>query len=99
MKLYVGNIPRLANEAALAKWFERVGLRVESIRVVQKDEPGAVRRFAWVKIADEVFPPNALRHLKQCTFWGQPLAVRKVSPGMARDSKIWVEASTNPTAA
>jgi len=99
MKLYVGNIPRLADEESLAKWFERIGLRVESIQMVGKDEPGAIRKFAWVRIAEEVFPPKALRHLRQCMFWGQPLAVRKVNPGTARDSSSRSEASVNPTAA
>lgn len=99
MRLYVGNIPQLADEEALAKWFERIGIRVESIRLVRKEEAGAIRGFAWVIIADEVFPPKALRHLKQCTFWGQPLAVRKLHSGAEGDSSSGVGAWVNPSAA
>lgn len=99
MRLYVGNIPRLADEEALAKWFERVGIRVESIRLVRKDERGSIRGFAWVKIADEVFPPNAFRHLKHCTFWGQSLAVRRMHSGAASDSSGGVGTWVNSRAA
>ena len=78
MRLYVGNIPRLANEAALTKWFAGAGFRVEAIHLVRDDE---TRGYAWVKIADDRFPPKALRHLNGCAFWGRRLVVQKANRG------------------
>lgn len=79
MKLYVGNIPQLADEEALAKWFVRAGFRVEAIYLARDGIAGVSRGFAWVQISDEVFPPKGLRHLKVCTFWGRPLVVQKTN--------------------
>lgn len=99
MRLYVGNIPRLADEEALTKWFERVGIRVESVRLMRQEERGTIRGFAWVKIADEAFPPKALRHLNQCTFWGQHLSVRKMHSETERESGTPAGAWVKPSAA
>ena len=76
MRLYVENIPPLANEEALTKWFERSGLRVESMEFIQGE---ASRRCARVKIESEKFPSKALRHLSGCTFWGRYLEVRNAN--------------------
>lgn len=86
MKLYVGNIPRLANAEALEKWFARAGLRVEAVNLMQEGESEAAQGFAWVKIADEEFPPKALRHLTSCTFWGRPLVVQRAGGRSQRSS-------------
>lgn len=74
MRLFVGNIPRLANEEALEKWFARAGLRVEAIHLVRENES---RGYAWVEILDDEFPSKALRHLNSCAFWGHPLVVQE----------------------
>jgi hypothetical protein len=74
MKLYVGNIPRLANEDALRKWFERAGLPLKTIDLASKDED---HRFAWVETQNDGFPLKSLRHLSIVAFWGQFLVVRK----------------------
>ena len=79
MRLHVGNIPPLANEEALAKWFERAGLRVESIEFIQDE---ASCGGAIVKIEGERFPSKALRHLNVCAFWGRYLEVRKADREM-----------------
>lgn len=86
MKLYVGNIPQLADEEALAKWFARAGFRVESIDLARDGAKGVNRGFAWVKISDEVFPPKGLRHLKVCTFWGRSLVVERTNRWGERNS-------------
>lgn len=82
----MGNIPRLANEEALRQWFVRAGFQVESVDLVREEDSGAARRYAWVKIADEVLPPKALRHLKRYTFWGRTLVVQKRNHGPERGS-------------
>lgn len=74
MRLYVENIPPLANEEALTRWFERAGLRVEAIEFIRDR---ASRGCAYVKIEGEKFPSKVLRHLNVCTFWGRFLDVRK----------------------
>lgn len=74
MKLYVGNIPRLANEEALTAWFARAGVRVESIDLLEEQDS---QRCAWVKITGEGLPSKALQHLNYSTFWGRHLVVRK----------------------
>lgn len=97
MKLYVGNIPQLADEEALAKWFARAGFRVESIHLAREGETGVGRGFAWVNISDEMFPPKGLRHLKGCTFWGRPLVIQKANRWSEGDSTgvlgSWVNSS------
>ena len=88
MKLYVGNIPRLANEEALSKWFEHAGLPLKTIDLASKDED---RRFAWVETQNDGFPLKGLRHLSIVAFWGQFLVVRKAGreldegPGRDKD--------------
>ena len=77
MKLYVGNIPRLANEEALSKWFERAGLPLKTIDLASENED---RRFAWVETQNDSFPFKGLRHLNIVAFWGQFLVVRKARP-------------------
>lgn len=77
MKLYVGNIPRLANEEALGTWFERAGMYVEAIHLVEEDDSESC---AWVKITEERLLPKALRHLKKRVFWGRRLVVQKDEP-------------------
>ena len=82
MKLHVENIPALANKEALAKWFERAGLRVESIELIRdKASCGG----AMVKIEGEKFPSKALRHLNVCAFWGRYLEIRKADREMKGD--------------
>ena len=77
MKLYVGNIPRLANEEALSKWFERAGLPLKTIDLASEDED---HKFAWVETENDSFPFKGLRHLSIVAFWGQFLVVRKAGP-------------------
>ena len=74
MRLYVENIPPLANEEALTQWLERAGLRVEAIELVRNEDS---RGCARVEIEGERFPSKALRHLNSCAFWGRHLEVHK----------------------
>lgn len=99
MKLYVGNIPQLADEEALAKWFARAGFRVEAIYLAREGEARVNRGFAWVKISDDVFPPRGLRHLKVCTFWGRPLVVQKTNRWGERSSNSMSDSWANSSAA
>lgn len=99
MKLCVGNIPQLADEEALVKWFARAGFRVESIHLVREGETGLGRGYAWVEISDEVFPPKGLRHLNTCTFWGQPLVVQKTNRWSERGPTGMLGSRANSSAA
>lgn len=96
MKLYVGNIPRLANEEALEKWFARAGFSVEAIHMVRENES---RGYAWVEIPGEGFPSKALRHLNVCTFWGRPLVVQEADrrPGNGSGRGPWLLGSPGAT--
>jgi hypothetical protein len=80
MRLYVGNIPKLANEGALCQWFERAGILVRSIELASEDED---RRVALVETQNDSFPLKDLRHLSSVAFWGQFLAIRRA--GRAAD--------------
>ncbi len=88
MKLYVGNIPRLANEEALFQWFTRAGVRVKTMELI--GESNSVR-YARVEIENDEFPSRVLRHLSGCAFWGHRLVVQKAS----REEAAW----TRPEAA
>ena len=83
MKLYVGNIPRLANEEALSKWFERAGFPLKAIDLASEDED---HKFASVETENDSFPFKGLRHLTNVPFWGQFLVVRKAGPELEAGS-------------
>lgn len=99
MRLYVGNIPRLANEEALRQWFARAGYQVESIDLAREEASQVSLGFAWVKIADEVFPPKAMRHLSRCTFWGRSLLVQKTNRAAERGANGMLDAWANSNVA
>lgn len=93
MKLYVGNIPALASEAALQKWFAEAGVRVESIHFIREEGSGALYGFCFVDLGEADIPKKDLRHLNKRAFWGRPLAIQAVSPEIERrgtsELKAW----------
>lgn len=82
MRLYVGNIPPLAGEQAVERWFAEAGVRVKSIHFTRDGQRGAVRDFCWVEIAEAGIPRRGLSHLNKRAFWGRPLVVREFGPAI-----------------
>lgn len=80
MWLHVGNIPRLANEEALAKWFEHAGVAVKTVELEHENDDC---RNALVETQNDGFPFKALRHLKSVAFWGRFLVIQKEYAGRA----------------
>jgi len=77
MKLYCGNLPYSATEAALRELFERHGA-VLDVAVVAGDIPGRNRGFAFVEM-QEADAKNAIAALHGTDFLGRPLRVSEAN--------------------
>ena len=103
MKLYVGNLPRLAREEALQKWFAEAGYHVEAIHFIRDGQSGALYGFCFVEIRGAGIPKQALRHLSKRAFGGRPLVVQRASPeieqGGTRALKAWFNPPPTPATA
>ena len=99
MRLYVGNIPRLASEEALQKWFAEAGFHVEAIHFIRDGQSGALWGFCFVEISGAGIPNKVLRHLNERAFWGRPLVVQKVSPEIEKAGRSELKAWFNPSPA
>jgi len=99
MKLYVGNIPRLASEEALQRWFAESGFHVEAIHFIRDGQSGALYGFCFVEMGGSGIPKKGLRHLNKRAFWGRPLVVQQVSSEIEKRGTSELKAWFNPTPA
>ena len=99
MKLYVGNIPRLASEVALHRWFAEAGFHVEAIHFIRDGQSGALYGFCFVEISGAGIPKKALRHLNKRASWGRSLVVQQASPEIEKGGTSELKAWFNPTSA
>jgi RNA recognition motif-containing protein len=82
-KLYVGNLPYEADEAALQDLFSQAGT-VETVQVMRDRETGRARGFAFVEMATESDAQNAINQLNEKPFGGRTLAVNEARPPAPR---------------
>ena len=77
MRLYVGNLPPLANEEELRNWFERGGFGVDRVNIMRDPSSGESRVIGFVEIADDEEAVCAILILNGKDFLGQTLVVNE----------------------
>ena len=83
MSIYVGNLSYEVTEEALEKIFADYGT-VQRVQIPTDRETGKMRRFGFVKMADEAEAAEAIENLNGAEWIGQTL---KVSKAKTRHSK------------
>lgn len=76
MRLYVGNVPRLADEQALGAWFARAGFTVQAVELVRGRPSSVAQGHGFVIIEDADSAHRALRRLNGRAFWGRAIVLR-----------------------
>jgi RNA recognition motif-containing protein len=74
-RLYVGNLPFDADEAALRKLFESGGRSVTDVKLVTDRTTGQPRGFGFVEMATEAEAQAAISELNGAEFGGRSLRV------------------------
>src|SRR6266487_2911362 len=76
VRLFVGNLPYNATEAALRELFSSVG-PLSYIYLPADRETGKPRGFAFVEFSDRAQAEEAIRRFNNQLFMGRPLAVNE----------------------
>lgn len=76
VRLFVGNLPYSATEAALREHFSSVG-PLSYIYLPLDRETGKPRGFAFVEFSDRAHAEDAIRRFNNQPFMGRPLAVNE----------------------
>ena len=76
VRLFVGNLPYSATEAALREHFSLVG-PLSYIYLPLDRETGKPRGFAFVEFSDRAHAEDAIRRFNNQLFMGRPLAVNE----------------------
>lgn len=80
MKLFVGNLPWSATEAALREFFEQVG-EVLSVKIVIDGATGRSRGFGFVEMADSEQGEYAMSKLNEVSFMERPIRISPAQGG------------------
>src|SRR6267143_6326025 len=76
VRLFVGNLPYSATEAALREHFSSIG-PLSYIYLPMDRETGKPRGFAFVEFSDRAHAEDAIRRFNNQPFMGRPLAVNE----------------------
>ncbi|HXU35694.1 MAG TPA: hypothetical protein VN937_04975 [Blastocatellia bacterium] len=90
VRLFVGNLPYSATEAALREHFSSIG-PLSYIYLPLDRETGKPRGFAFVEFSDRAHAEDAIRRFNNQLFMGRPLAVNE-----AREREDRPQASSAP---
>jgi len=79
-RLYIGNLPQVANEEELQQWIESHGLKVYTVQVIKDLETGASRGFAFAELPEVLKAEEAVQMLDGQTMEGHNLRVSEARP-------------------
>lgn len=83
MKIYVGNLPFSATQAALQDLFSEFG-QVGEVTLVNDRETGRPRGFGFVEMPDSSEANNAISNLNGKDFGGRTLNINEAKPRESR---------------
>ncbi len=83
MKIYVGNLPFSATQAALQDLFSEFG-QVGEVTLVNDRETGRPRGFGFVEMPDSSEANNAISSLNGKDFGGRALNINEAKPRESR---------------
>lgn len=78
-KLYVGNLPRSADQLALEKKFGQCGT-VESANLIKDRNSGESKGFGFIEMSSDAEAQKAIEELNGADFDGRPLTVNEAKP-------------------
>lgn len=78
-KLYVGNLPRSADQLALEKKFGQCGT-VESTNLIIDRVSGESKGFGFIEMSSDAEAQKAIEELNGADFDGRPLTVNEARP-------------------
>jgi RNA recognition motif-containing protein len=79
-RLYIGNLPTLANDQELQTWIESHGLKVYTVQVIKDLDTGASRGFAFAELPEVLNAEEAVEVLDGQTMEGNNLRVSEARP-------------------
>jgi cold-inducible RNA-binding protein len=78
-KLYIGNLPYSATEAALTTKFSEHG-RVESAKLITDRDTGQSKGFAFIEMSSDAEANAAISALNGADYEGRPMKVNEAKP-------------------
>ena len=85
-KLYVGNLPFSADEAALEHIFTQSG-KVESAKVIMDRDTGRSKGFGFVEMSTEAEALDAITKFNGADYEGRPMTVNEAKPMAPRENR------------
>lgn len=85
-KLYVGNLPFSANDAALESIFAQTGT-VESAKVITDRESGRSKGFGFVEMSTEQEAADAIAKFNGADYEGRAITVSEAKPQAPRENR------------
>lgn len=79
MNLFVSNISRTANDAALLALFSQFG-KVTSVKIISDKYSGESKGFGFIEMSDDNEALEAIKKLSNANFFGRNLIVSKARP-------------------
>jgi RNA recognition motif-containing protein len=80
MRLYVGNLPFQATDAAVRDFFERAGYSPDEIKLMRDRVSGEPRGFGFVEIGDQAAAERAIQTCNGKDFLGRAIVVNEAKP-------------------
>ena len=78
-KLYVGNLPYSATEAALEDKFSACGT-VESVKLITDRDTGRSKGFGFIEMASDSEAEAAIKQFDGVDYEGRPMKVNEAKP-------------------
>jgi cold-inducible RNA-binding protein len=88
-RLFLGNIPHVADEREICDWIQSHGFMVASVEIIKDRMNGNRRGFCFVSLVDREQVRNAIASLNGKTMRGRPITVNHAVPlqSRARDAQ------------
>ncbi len=83
-KLFVGNLPYSTTEPELRGLFERSGVKLESVRIIQDFDSGRSKGYAFVEVGSAAEAEKAIQTLNGSDLDGRAIVVNEARPRPGR---------------
>src|ERR1700733_7553863 len=85
-KLYVGNLPFAADDAALESIFSQVG-KVQSAKIIMDRDSGRSKGFGFVEMSTDAEAQDAIKKFNGADYEGRPMTVNEAKPMAPREDR------------
>ena len=84
-KLYVGNLPYSADDAALNSIFSQTG-KVDSAKVIMDRDTGRSKGFGFVEMSSDAEATDSIEKFNGADYEGRPMTVSEARPQAPREA-------------